>query len=84
MRITNGRSYKGGLRGDFSYRDDSRSEPNPAVWVVKSEDQPRAREILREAGLLDSTRVQTQLRAAGVPQPGRGRQRATRRSDARS
>jgi hypothetical protein len=27
--------------------------------VVKSEDQPKAREILREAGLLDSTRVQT-------------------------
>jgi hypothetical protein len=26
------------------------------VWVVKSEDQPRARQLLREAGLLDSTR----------------------------
>jgi hypothetical protein len=58
-RITHGRSYKGRLRGEFSYRDHAREEPIPAVWVVKSEDQPKARDILREAGLLDSTRVQT-------------------------
>lgn len=58
-RITHGRSYKGGLRGDFSYRDHVRTDPVPAVWVVKSEDQPAAREILRGAGLLDSTRVET-------------------------
>ena len=58
-RITHARSYKGRLRGEFSYRDHTRSEPIPAVWVVKSEDQPKARDILREAGLLDSTRVQT-------------------------
>jgi hypothetical protein len=30
----------------------------PAVWVVISEDQPRARTILRGAGLLDTTRRQ--------------------------
>ncbi|HEX2595533.1 MAG TPA: DUF2007 domain-containing protein [Luteimonas sp.] len=58
-RVTQARSYKGGLRGNFSYRDQSRTDPVPAVWVVKSEDQPAAREILREAGLLDSTRVAT-------------------------
>jgi len=58
-RITQARSYKGGLRGDFSYRDHVRTDPVPAVWVVKSEDQPAARELLREAGLLDSTRVAT-------------------------
>jgi len=58
-RITQARSYKGGLRGDFSYRDHVRTDPVPAVWVVKSEDQPAAREILRNAGLLDSTRVAT-------------------------
>jgi hypothetical protein len=58
-RITHGRSYKGGLRGDFSYRDHVRVDPIPAVWVVKSEDQPAAREILRAAGLLDSTRGET-------------------------
>ena len=58
-RVTQARSYKGGLRGDFSYRDHVRTDPVPAVWVVKSEDQPAAREILRDAGLLDSTRVAT-------------------------
>jgi hypothetical protein len=58
-RITHARSYKGGLRGNFSYRDHVRTDPIPAVWVVKSEDQPAAREILRKAGLLDSTRVAT-------------------------
>lgn len=58
-RITHGRSYRGGIRGDFSYRDHVRTDPIPAVWVVRSEDQPAAREILRAAGLLDSTRVET-------------------------
>ena len=58
-RITHARSYKGGLRGNFSYRDHVRTDPIPAVWVVKSEDQPAAREILRNAGLLDSTRMAT-------------------------
>lgn len=58
-RITHGRSYKGNHRAWFSYRDHTRSEPIPAVWIVKSEDQPQARAILRDAGLLDSTRVQT-------------------------
>ena len=56
-RITHGRSYKGNRRSEFSYRDDNRSEPIPAVWVVKSEDQPKAREILREAGLLEYLRL---------------------------
>lgn len=58
-RITHARSYKGGLRGDFSYRDHVRTDPIPAVWVVKSDDQPAARAILRDAGLLDSTRKET-------------------------
>ncbi|MFC3816001.1 hypothetical protein [Lysobacter sp. GCM10012299] len=54
VRITNGRSYKGGRRGTFSYSDPG--GPKPAVWIVRSEDQVRAREILREAGLLETTR----------------------------
>lgn len=56
VRISNGRSYKGGRRGTFSYGDSGSAGPQAAVWVVRSEDQVRAREILREAGLLDSTR----------------------------
>ena len=55
VRITDGRSYKGGRRTTVSYRDTGEAT-RPAVWIVKSEDAARAREILREAGLLDSTR----------------------------
>ncbi|MFC7301433.1 hypothetical protein [Cognatiluteimonas weifangensis] len=58
-RITHGRSYRGGRRSNFSYRDAARTEPEPAVWVIRSEDQPAARRILRDAGLLDSTRGET-------------------------
>jgi hypothetical protein len=57
VRITDGRSYRGGIRGNFSYRDDAREGPEPAVWIVNAEDQPRARELMRGAGLLDSTRT---------------------------
>lgn len=56
VRITHGRSYKSGWSGRRTYKDSEAGGPLPAVWVVKSEDQPRARQILREAGLLESTR----------------------------
>jgi len=55
VRITDGRSYKGARRTTMSYRDTGEAT-RPAVWIVKSEDATRAREILRDAGLLDSTR----------------------------
>lgn len=58
-RITNGRSYRGNRRGNFSYRESANEGPQPAVWVVKSEDQPKARELLRAIGLLDSGRSPT-------------------------
>ncbi len=54
VRITNGRSYKGSIRGNFTYRDEGGQKP--AVWIVRSEDQPKARAMLREAGLMDSSR----------------------------
>lgn len=54
--ISEGRSYKGARRRQFSFRDGAGSGPQPAVWIVKAEDQPLARELLREAGLIDSTR----------------------------
>jgi hypothetical protein len=52
VRITHGRSYRSAIRGNFSYRESADAGPRPAVWIVKSEDQPRARQLLREAGLL--------------------------------
>lgn len=58
--ISERRSYKGNRRGQFSYRE-SAFTAQPAVWIVKSEDQTRARELLRAAGLIDSTRTQSFL-----------------------
>ena len=50
-KISNGRSYRGKFDRGVRYRDTG-GENQAAVWVIRSEDQPRAREMLREAGLL--------------------------------
>ena len=54
VRIENGPSFRSAIRGNFSYRDGSDKGPRPAVWVVRSDDQPRARQLLRDAGLLNT------------------------------
>lgn len=56
VKVTNGRSYKTRRRGQFSYTDLGNANAYPAVWIVRADDQPRAREILRDARLLDTTR----------------------------
>lgn len=56
VRVTNGRSYHSKRRGQFSYLDKNNGNNQPSVWVVHANDQPRAREILRDARLLDTTR----------------------------
>ncbi len=56
VRVTNGRSYHSKRRGQFSYLDKNDGNNQPAVWVVHANDQPRARELLRDARLLDTTR----------------------------
>ena len=53
VRIENGRTFRSSIRGNFSYRDGGGGS-KPAVWVVRSDDQPRARQLLRDAGLLDA------------------------------
>jgi len=56
VRIENPRSFRSAIRGNFSYRDDGKPKPaQPSVWVVRSDDQPRARALLRTAGLLQDT-----------------------------
>jgi len=60
VRITDGRSYKGGWSGRRTYNDSQRASQPAAVWVVKSEDQPRARQLLRDAGLLESTTLKSE------------------------
>lgn len=51
VQITNGRSYMSGRRRTFSYRDPKPAHKQPALWVVRSEDQPRARQLMRELGM---------------------------------
>lgn len=58
--VSERRSYKGTRRSQFSYRE-SAFTAQPAVWIVKSDDQTRARELLRAAGLIDSTRTESFL-----------------------
>lgn len=53
-RIEHGRSFRSAIRGNFSYRGGADNGPKPTVWVIRSGDQPRARQLLREAGLLDA------------------------------
>jgi len=77
VRIENGRALHRAIRGHFSYRDDPRSRPpEPEVWVVRSDDQPRARALMREAGLLlDTTRSDGQRYTSKprTPEPGNKR-----------
>lgn len=55
--IRNGRGWKGAIRGNFSYRDPPGRADHPSVWVIRAEDQPKARAMLREEGLLQTTRA---------------------------
>ena len=55
VRITGGRSYQSAWSGRRTYRDPEDGGSHPAVWVLKSEDQPRARQMLRDAGMLGTT-----------------------------
>ncbi|MDI1251959.1 hypothetical protein [Thermomonas sp.] len=57
VRISDGRSYRGNRRSNFSYSEAGQSGPLPAVWILNAEDQPRGRQLLRDAGLLESTRA---------------------------
>lgn len=57
VRISEGRSYRGNRRSTFSYREEDQPGPQPAVWILNADDQPRGRQLLRDAGLLESTRA---------------------------
>jgi len=80
VRVENGRALHRAIRGNFSYRDDGKSRtPQPEVWVVRADDQPRARALMREAGLLqDTTRTGGRLFAPKPSPAVRGNKRITR------
>ena len=59
--VTNRRAYAGHDYKGPSYT--ARPDPStwPQVWVVKAEDQPRARALLREIGVEPATRFADEL-----------------------
>lgn len=62
--ISDARSYKGNRRRTFSYKDAAGSGGQPGVWIVKADDVTRARALLIEAGLIESTRPDSYLPSA--------------------
>ncbi|MBS0193236.1 MAG: hypothetical protein JSR34_03255 [Proteobacteria bacterium] len=87
VKVANDRSYKGARRKVFSYRDKPDAEGNPQVWVLKAEDQPRARAMLREQGLLETTRHGVGFGGDTAPPsflPLSAQQPAARQRDARA
>jgi hypothetical protein len=62
IKVSEGRSYKKVSRREFSYvqkKDDTSSQP--AVWVIKSDDYKRARELLHGMGLIDTAPIPSYL-----------------------
>lgn len=65
--VRNGQSYRGRLGGRFSFAEPRPATQQPSVWVRFADDQTRARELLREQGLLDSTRPEQRESYAMAP-----------------
>lgn len=75
--ITNRSNYKGGDWKKFSYTNRPDASTWPQVWVVNANDQTRARELLREAGIEPPVRYADELAAAmREPLTGTARHRA--------
>jgi hypothetical protein len=62
--ISNRRAYQGSDWKRFSYSERGDRDSWPQVWVVRSEDQTLARQVLRDAGLEPATRFADELAAA--------------------
>jgi hypothetical protein len=57
-RVTGLAEWKRPKSREFSYSDRDRRQPWPVLWVVKAEDYPRARQLLRDEGVqIDTTRT---------------------------
>ncbi|CAN5326991.1 hypothetical protein BH11PSE14_BH11PSE14_23700 [soil metagenome] len=68
-KLSDGRSYKKYSRREFSYvpaKQESSGGIQPSVWVVKSDDYKRAREMLHQLGLLDDAKTTA---PSYVPEP---------------
>jgi len=62
--VTNRRSWAGHDYRRPSYSSPPERDDWPQVWIVKAEDQPRARALLREVGIEPATRFADELAQA--------------------
>jgi hypothetical protein len=62
--VTNRRAWAGHDYKRASYASPPERESWPQVWIVKAEDQPRARALLRDAGIAPATRFAEDLEQA--------------------
>lgn len=62
--VSESRSYEGTRRRAFTYRESPYGDVQPGVWIVRADDVTRARKLLIDAGLLDSTRPDSYLPTA--------------------
>jgi hypothetical protein len=74
--VTNRSNYKGGDWKRFSYTNRPDASSWPQVWVVNANDQTRARELLREAGIEPPVRYAEELAASREPLTGQAKHRA--------
>jgi len=59
--VTNRRSWGGNDYKRPSYSSKQEPDSWPQVWIVKAEDQPRARQLMREAGIEPAVRHAQEL-----------------------
>jgi hypothetical protein len=62
--VTNRRAWAGHDYRRPSYSSPPERDAWPQVWIVKAEDQPRARALLRDAGIEPATRFAEELAQA--------------------
>jgi hypothetical protein len=61
-KVSGGRSYKAYSRRQFSYSEKQKNDDEQAaVWIIKSDDYKRARELMHELGLLEATQAPSYL-----------------------
>lgn len=73
IKMSEGRGYKKVSRREFSYVEKKAGGNQPAIWVIKSDDYKRARELLHGMGLLDTAPI-----ASYVPAPLQFKEGVTR------
>lgn len=71
-RVVNRDKINRGRFQKFSYREPGNAAAWPAVQIVSAEDMPKARELLRSAGLMGSTRPEAESPMPRWEAPGNG------------